>query len=387
VDLYTLNPFFLPERTIDDFVSVVWTERYSAAGDVRLIVPATYDMVQTLKEGTFLAQRGTKEVMLLETQSIENGLLTVVGSSLLDFLDERAVWSKNPFITESNPSKILDYTETGKPGQVIANVVSAMVISPADFTGVYTNVNLEWGLEDIQHLSLGPVDTSGSDVRISIPVGPLYSGIKTVAEQYGVGISLYLESADPVTGYSLKFTTYQGVDRTSDGEAELIRLVPDMDTLSDVKELRSIAEYKNVVYVYYQDEVSVHYEDPDNPPEGFNRRILVTNAEGAPVGRKGTYTNPWGFEREYTELPTAADFAAFRAQNARDALANHNYIRAIDGQTSPTNEFQFGVDYFLGDLIELEGLTGNLGKARITEFIRTRDESGEKSYPTISVVS
>jgi Siphovirus ReqiPepy6 Gp37-like protein len=397
VDLYTLSPTFLPKDPIDEYVSAIWTERYSSAGEVQLVVPATLDLVDKLTPGTFLALRGTKEVMRLHTQSIEERLMTVVGSTLVEFLNERIVWFKNPAYSpsEEGSPKIVDYTldvpNAKTPGEFIAHVVDKMVITPVPIPGTDfdTEANLDWPFEAIEHLELGPIDTSGEAKRLTIPTGPLYNGIEHLAKEAGLGISLYLDSATIDTGYVLKFTTYKGKDRSTGGTDPLVRLLPDMDTLSDVKEIRSNAGYKNVVYVWYKGELSTHYAEPTLPkPEGFDRHVMVTDAEGEPVGRKVTYTHFSPNLGSWTQIVVGpGEIAAFREQNAKDALANHNYIRAIDGQTSPAGEYKYGVDYGLGDIIELAGITGLIVKARVTEYIRTQDKNGEREYPTISVIS
>ena len=399
MDLYTLTDTFLSKDPIDEFVSAIWTERYSQAGDVQLVVPATQEMIDKLAPGTFLALRGTKEVMILQTQDIKERLMTVVGSTLVEFLNNRIVWFKNPDFDsdEENSPRIVDYSLgldlAKKPGDFISHVVNKMVINPTPITGFepgWSLVNPDWEYDAIDHLELGPIDTSGVAKRLTIPTGPLYDGIAQLAQQEGVGISLYLDSATIDTGYVLKFTTYQGKDRSTGGAYPLVRLLPDMDTLSDVKEVRSKANYKNVCYVWYEEELSVHYAEPTLPkPEGFERRVMVTDAQGSPVGRKvtmGGYGYMGGGGWTYYVVGPG-EKAAFREQNAKDALANHNYIQAIDGQTSPDNEYKFGIDYGLGDIIELAGITGLISKARITEYIRSQDKSGEREYPTISVVS
>jgi len=390
MDLYTLTDTFLPKDPIDDFVSAIWTERYSVAGDTQLVVPATSEMVEKLKEGTFLALRGTKEVMTLETQSIEKGLMTVVGETLPGFLNERYAWFQKP-VTLVDAPKIIDYTdETRKPGEFIAHVIDKMVINPVPMVSGYATANLDWALEKIPNLSLGPIDTSGEIKRLTIPIGPLYDGISKIATDEGLGISLYLELAHPDTGYSLKFTTYRGKDRTSDQSVNpLVRLVPEMDSISDIKEIRSISTYKNVAYVYYKGVITNHYAEPSMPiPEGFARRVLIVDAEGEPVGRKVTtqqYQQLGGGTYVYYVIGPD-ELNAFLDQHAKDALANHNYIRAIDGQTSPQNDYKYGVDYGLGDVIELEGLTGLISKARVTEYIRSQDKNGEREYPTIAAI-
>jgi hypothetical protein len=115
----------------------------------------------------------------------------------------------------------------------------------------------------------------------------------------------------------------------------------------------------------------------------------VVDAVGEPVGRKVERSNSWGWWGTYSPsvIIGAPEITAFRNQNAADAFANHNYVLAIDGQTSPISDYKFGTDYGLGDIIELEGITGAISKARVTEFIRSQDQTGERSYPTISVLT
>lgn len=391
VDLYTMNENFIPKDTVDEFQSVIWTERYSAAGEVQLVVPAEPPYPDMLSEGTHLGLVGTDEVMKLKTASIDQGLLTVVGKSMVDFLDERIHWMKTADATQP----IGDYTvDSGKLGEIISDRVDKMVINPVPMSGSpWANLNLQWELDKIPGLQLGAIDHGGTAKRWTVPVGPLYSVIQQLAEKDGLGISLYLELADAEEGYVLRFVTYRGVDRTSTQTVnELIRLTPNMETLSGLKEVHSIDGYKNVVYVNYKNQISVHYEDPANIPVGFDRRVMVTDAVGEPVGhtvydtynrfRGGSYYNG---AYQYFDI-TASDITAFREQNARDALANHNYIRALDGQISQNNPYKFGTDYGMGDILELESLTGIINKARVTEYIRTQDKTGVREYPTLSVL-
>lgn len=393
MDLYTMNENFIPAETVDEFQSAIWTERYSAAGEVQLVVPAFPEYIAMLQEGTYLGLSGSDEVMKLKTQSIENNLLTVQGKTLIDFLDERVHWTQ----TTDPDQPIGDLNvDSAKLGELIADRVDKMVIEPVPLTGgvPWSDLNLDWDSDKLPFLQLGAIDHSGDPARWTVPVGPLYSVIQALADKDGLGISLYLESADPDVGYVLKFTTYRGADHTSDNAdpSALIRLTPNMDTLTGLKEIRSIDGYKNVVYVNYQNKITIHYEDPDHIPVGLDRRVLLTDATGEPVGHKET--NPYygaggsyyGGTYQYTVVGPE-DIAAFRAQNAKDALANHNYIRAVDGQVSQINDYRFGKEYNLGDVLELEGLTGIINKARVTEYIRAQDNTGYKEYPTLSVLA
>ena len=381
----------LAQESVDEFVSAIWTERYSSAGDFQLVLPATKANIEMLAPGTFLALRGTNEIMIIETHSIEDLILTVTGRTLIVFLNERIAWFKNaaPGETGSDVTKrIVDFSDTTrKPGEFISNIVNMLVVpTPTSFpTPYFSKANLDWANDAIPNLSLGAIDTSGTAKRITMPIGPIYDGLEHIATDEGVGMSLYLHSADPIVGWTIKFKTYRGVDHSTGGAGALVRLTPNMDSLSDLKEIQSIMEYKNVVYVYYEGEITEHLAEPSLPePEGFERRVMVTNAEGEPVGRKVSYGT--GIYYSNYTVVGIPEKLAFREQHAKDALANHNYIRAIDGQTSPQNDYKYGVDYGLGDILELEGITGTLSKARVTEYIRTQDKIGEREYPTISVI-
>jgi Siphovirus ReqiPepy6 Gp37-like protein len=357
VDLYTLDEAFLPQDPISEYVSAIWTERYSSAGEVQIVVPLTPENLVKLQPGVYLALLGSREVMELQSFSFENNLVTIIGTSLTSaILNRRVLW----FNTNIPGGKAYRYSANGKAGPVISYVVDRTVIHPLNLGGTGGS-NLLWEADIIPELQLGPIDNTGTVQLMEFQSGPLYDGIEPIAKQFGVGILLYVESADPVDGYELKFTTYRGKDRTSNQTVnDIVRLTPDLDSLTGVKELRSIANYKNICYVYHETTgiITTHYEDPAHIPEGMDRRTIVA------------------------DVPDNGN----RDQVARDALANHNYVKAIDGEISPVNQYIYGTDYGLGDVIELQGLTGVISQARVTEYIRSEDATGEKAYPTISVV-
>ena len=118
----------------------------------------------------------------------------------------------------TNSPLVVDYTETTTPGQFLANVVDKSVIDPGSaWTGDSAAAVFNLPYEIIPNLELGAVDTSGTAKRLTIPTGPLYNGLEQLARQEGLGFSLYLDVADEITGYVLKFTTYRGFDHTSNG--------------------------------------------------------------------------------------------------------------------------------------------------------------------------
>jgi hypothetical protein len=367
MDLYTLNSGFVRQELVDRFTSVVWAERYITPGDITLVVDATAAMISLLSEGTFLSLAGSKEVMLIETQSIEQERLTIKGKSLLKFLNTRNIYSS--IYERERYYSLSDFPA----GDSISLIVYRMCGDVVDIEDIGDELN------EIPNLSLGSTDLSGPNVDIAPPFGPLLDGITPIAEEYHVGMSLYLDSADE-DDYSLLFTTYQGLDRTSDQDDNtVVRFSQSMDSLTNIKELRSIDGYKNVCYMFppvIQDEpvgapVIAYADVAAETAIGFDRRVLV--AFNTDIDEETVLGNPTLTEQ-------------ILSQSARNALINNNHIKIFDGEVLPTNPYKFGVHYGMGDIVELEGHSGFIQKARVTEYIRSQDATGERAYPTLSIV-
>lgn len=349
MELYTLDGAFLRDAVLEDLVSVVWAERYVGEGDINIVLPSSKARVAQLAEGKFIWKKGSKVPMQIETQSIENGLMTVVGKEVKSFFNERYT---------------VEQALSGKPGEIISEAVETALIT-APFGGAD---------DVIPFLVIGDVDISGVDVDEVISSGPVYDGVKPIAEKYKIGTAVYLE-AGPFA-YEFQFVTYTGLDRTSGQfENERVRFAPADDSMQNVKELRSVDGYKNVVYVippaWHTDldprAIFAPGFDPDTV--GFERRVMVIDASDIDFVGAGSYA---AAEVEMTKRGT-------------DALANNNFTKVMDGEVIPQS-FKYGTHYYLGDFVELVGQSGVPQRAQVTEYIHTLDGEGEKEHPTVSVV-
>lgn len=364
MNLYTLDVNFKRQEVLDEFSSFIWTERYGSAGDVNLVVPATPLLINRLAAGTFLSVQGSNEVMIIDTQSVDKGLLTIKGDSLLKFLNERMYRSNvstkdRSVVFASNPI-----------GFTMGNLVTITAINVQAALGGANN--------NIPNLTLGAIDTSGESVSLAVPFGAVYDILKTWAETYALGMSLYLDVVTS-SGYSLKFTVYKGLDRTSSQTVRpLVRFSPALDSLTNIKELRSIDGYKTVAYVYSPTPpnmgtsyIQTVYVPGGASLTGFNQRALILYADD--------------LTDDVVSGPAVTVYNIL-TERGKNALANNNFVKLVDGEVLPQSEFQFGVHYGLGDIVELEGHSGQTQKARITEYTRSEDETGERAYPTVSVI-
>lgn len=378
MELYTLDANFRKKDAIDKFESAIWTERYSSAGDVVLAVEPTPAMISTLAEGVLLGMDGTDEVMILDTQNIEGGLLKVQGESLLGF-------TRNRYFSSFADIQAKSWYAAGYlPENLIAHIIRYYVIvcdvngDPYLFEGTipssWVGATLNW----IPNLEIDAISSPHTPVHYSIPHGEVYAVIRQIADTFSLGIRMYLESSDPSGAYQLKFKVWTGIDRSA-----AVQFSPALDNLTNIKELRSMRGYKTVAYAYSNDEelnfFAVSYVPGTEAFTGFDRRVLITWADDV-------YMDKIAVDPEQVQISDYDNALIVLEQRARDALANNNYTRVVDGEVVPQIGYTFGVDYNLGDIVSLKGHSEIVQKARITEYIRSKDPTGERAYPTVSII-
>lgn len=375
---FILDRRFLKQDIVDGFSSIIWTERYYGDSEVQLVVPPTYDMIQKFPVGTFLGLDESDEIMILETRNIEEGNLKLTGISLLK-------WLNNRFIRASAAHEDRYwYLSGGTPGWVLWAIVYYMCVVGSP----YLNGTNPTGIDNPQKLAipgLGLIDydNTGDPITVGIPYGPVYDAAKEIATTYQVGMQILLISADE-TSYSLGFRSYRGLDRSSNQNVNsVVRFSPQMDSLTNIKELESIAALKTLVYAFAPGFKPATDTDPVlttvpgvsslTGPEytGFDLRALMVFSEDITTDMVGGSVD---------------NMVNILNSRAHDALTTNHFIKAVDGEIVPENQFKYGIHYNLGDIIEIQGNSGAVQTARITEYIRSQDQGGEKAYPTVAMI-
>jgi Siphovirus ReqiPepy6 Gp37-like protein len=373
VEPFTLNRQFLEQDVIDGFESAIWTERYYGDSDVELIVPATKEMINKLPTGVFLGLRGSDEIMIVETINPEGGNLKVSGIALLP-------WLNNRFIRASADHEDQYWAVSGVPGYILWAIVFNMCCQGSP----YLNGTIPIGIPNPQDLvipglGLKDYDKAGDSINVGVPFGPVYDAMREIATTYKVGMQITLESATD-TAYSLGFRSYRGLDHTSGQTVNtVVRFSPQMDSLTNIKELSSIAALKTRAYTFV-------------PTSDAELKALITGPGIA--SRAGSQYTGFDlralliFANDITTNMVAGSSSTLLDilnSRARDGLDNNRFIQTVDGEIVPSNQFQYGIDYNLGDMIEVQGNSGVVQRSRVTEYIRAQDEAGERAYPTVAL--
>jgi hypothetical protein len=354
---YALDSSLRRASVIEGFKSFIWTERYSAYGDFQLITPSTYDNRKLLVPETYLGMNLSDYVMKIDTVSDETAddgtrLLTVTGNSLEALLKDRVAFNMVSDTT-TNPDWILAGTPEGVIQQLFLDVCVNGAISQLDTIPFY---------------HLGPLNPPGNiplpldQITVSFQPGYLYDAIKQLADQYFLGFRL-VKNGELGQVY---FEVYTGNDLTTDQFVKPpVVFDPTMENLKNIKVLTSTAIVKTVAYVYAQNGSAIVYgPDYDQTASGAGRRVLLVSSSNS---------NPAG-----------DDLTAALQHEGLQALAAQRNVYAFDGQLPESFSYVYGRDYNLGDLVE-ERNDGLVNQMLVTEQIFSKDETGEKSYPTLTL--
>lgn len=400
MELFTLDRSFKKRRDVDVFNSLIWTERYYGDSEIELVVPLSMTNIDRLAVGTFVGLVGTDEIMILETMSIENNQIKITGISILP-------WLNNRFVRHSG-SHIDRYWYMA--GMTVGHTLWEIVRRMCTWDGSY-HLNYEMGLRAVDYdrvwidgLTLDRYDDSGPSISVGVPYGPVYDALREIATTYSMGMRIVLSdtkdqnywtrkppNSGPESSYSYYhlFRTYYGDDRSSNQSVfPVVRFSPQTDSLKNIKELQSAKDFKTIAYSF-----------APSDPGGLTATSGSGYASLLPTpGQYQTADPAWPFDCRFiavyadditTDLvgTSATNLKAVLNSRAADALTNNPFLIAVDGEISPEANFQYGTDYGLGDIIEVEGNSGVVQRARVTEFIRSQDASGERNYPTVQMFS
>lgn len=361
--LYVLDNNFHQSEIIDAFSSLVWTERYSLSGEFVLTIPSESAGAVYIVEGAFLGIDESDDVMLVDSVGLKNGIITATGKTLTEHLKQRIL--RNTWSTAKDHWMITD-----TPGNAAGTIVTQMCGAGGLMSGA--TVLASGANEVLTNLVVGPL-AAGVSTKIAVPYGNVFDGVKLCCDLDSLGFRLYPEIT--ALSYNLRFTTYAGLDRTSSQSTNpWVIFEAAMDSLSDVETLRSISGFVTSAYAWAngmtaQSQMGIAHAPGASGYTNFRRRTLMVDASDINAA-------------DYS----SADLTTLLNQRAKDALANNNYVRLTDGKLVPQNAFVYGTDYNLGDVIELRGPSSSVQKARITEYVRSRDSKGETAYPTLSVI-
>lgn len=361
MELYTLDTLLRRKEVIDSFESVIWTERYSAKGELKLSIPSNNENRNMLRPGTRLSCDVSDAVMIVQdvedgTDDEGNSVINVSGASLESLLEDRFVKH-----TLSNTTVEAKWVITGTPGEIVRQLFQDICV-----TGT---LSISDRIPFIQSGTMYPesgIPEFSEDITVEIPVKSLYETMKELCDIYDLGFRLTRKGDMS----QLFFEVYTGNDRTTQQTIlPAIVFSPEMENMHNTREITSFSGVKNVAYVFSPVGYEIVFaEGYDSSVSGFDRKVIAVDAT------------------EITdEDPVVASNRMI--QRGKEELHKTQPLYVFDGEVDQSYDKIYNVDYMLGDLVTAQNANGVVEGMKITEQIFVQDREGFRSYPTLSVRS
>jgi hypothetical protein len=364
MELVMLNEDHQEYKFIEGYDSLIWTERFNTVGDFQITTGDISRFMSEIPEGTRLSLRETTMVGEVETRLIERkknqpSVLNITGRLMESVLDRRvavadvaggvADWP----VTVKTPSDAAYY--------IMEKICVEGILDAAD---IFPSDQLEFLVPDDYLASTGPAKI------FTIPKGRLLNAVLQLLQtearedltttpdtpaivQHGIR-SLRPDSSGTAIGLEI----YKGTDRSDvvyfDGKRRL---------LDDGRYLFSKVGSATTAYILAST-TAAKLEKTTSTPTGFDRRVILVDATTSGI----------------------TDEDALRSQGEL-SLAEARETALFDGMINQDlSPYKYGTDYGLGDIVKLVGDYGLDEKARVTEYIRSEDQTGFKAYPTLMTV-
>lgn len=417
MELTTLDNNFQPNKIVEDYNSLIWTERYSTNGDFELQTHEVEKILNALPKETYVTLRDSNVPMIVEDHKISKSsdgspTLKVTGRSFETVLERRisvnalpsdtgrAVWvlhaSKESDAAYEAMRRVLnDPKHRYKDGVAVLAPITPAISSldsipeidltiPADYqtaawsdTATYSpgdTVGYESRIYQATNLSGNLAKTPSVETTywtvlsdVANPVWGVSRSIEISAKElYTTVIELIkinrrgLKAVRPtVSSTVVGVEVYNGADLT-----EEVVFDARFEQFDSATYLLSKRGSKNVAYVYDPSGSQSVLKTAAAEPSGLDRRVLL-------------------LDQSNDNTTGSADI---RRSRGLIELYNFNATALFDGQIGQQIADGYNVDYHLGDIIKLNGEYGLSQNVRVSEFIRSTDDSGFKSYPTFEAV-
>lgn len=348
MNIRVLDTNFTAITVLDTYKSLIWTDRYNLCGDFEIFTPVSDGIFDYIKMDYYLQNRESDHVMIIEKLSISTdpeagNYLTVTGRSLESILDRRIIWGQK--------------TLSGNLQDGIRTLLEECIIKPSDAERKIENFIFEASTDPlITNLTIDAQYTGDN----------LYNVICTICEKHNIGFKVTLNDSNKFV-----FKLYAGVDRSySQTSNPYVVFSPTFENLTNSNYVESKSALKNVALVGGEGEGSERKYATVGSASGLDRRETFTDAKNvsSKVDKDTTLTN-----EEYT--------AKLKERGDED-LAKNAKITSFEGEAQTKTMYKYGVDFFMGDVVQIANEYGHESSSRVIELVTSEDAGGLSVYPT-----
>ena len=352
MELYVYDREMTLQGIVEKISSLIWTRRYWACGEFKLLVPFTEDHARLLVKNNIILKRGDAEAAQIRYISItknSQGMeeIEVQGKFLLSWIGKRIITKQ--IITK-------DTTQ---------NILYAIVRQTCAAAGNARNIpNLSIAADDADTKS-GVIDyTSEQFINAQLAA-------ETAAKAAKLGIQI---KTNPKTGLHV-FSVYKGRDLTAGNIAGNAPCVfsQEFDNIVEQDYTNSIENLKSTAYVGGEEK------------EGVTRKVATVGGDTTGLDRDEVFINATDIVQEYeneSETPvilTDAQYLALLSARGAEELEQYAETLAFGSKINTNANLKYREDYDLGDRVTcINKRWGVRVDVRITEIAETYETSGEE---------
>lgn len=337
---------------IDAFESFIWTDRYNAFGDFEIYTFVNSDILRDAQQDYYLWTAQSEHMMIIDERviisDIESGNnLTIRGRSLESILDRRIIWVQT----------IL----SGNFQNAIERLLNENIINPTIADRKISNFIFE--------RSIDPRITSLT-VEAQFTGDNLYDVIRQLCAERNVGFKIILNKNNQFV-----FSLYMGIDRSYAQDMNpYVVFSPDFDNIVNSNYLETTKLLRTAALVAGEG-------------EGIDRRTIAIGG-GSDLPRREQFVDARDISSNVDGgTLTPAQYDEQLVQRGNERMADYIFVQTFEGNVETTQMFVYGLDFFLGDIVQIVNEFGIEASTRIVELIFANNKEGNTVVPTFSIIS
>lgn len=351
MSVVVLDESLVPVGIVDNYESLIWTERYYAYGDFEIYMHASKEALNLLKLNYYISIPTSERLMIIEsrkiTASVENGdYLTISGRSLESILTRRIVWNETTF--------------SGNLQQAFKKLLDDNFISPSQEDRKIDRLTFKESTDSrITCLALNAKYLGDS----------VYTIFTEICDNFKIGFKIELTADN-----KFEFSLYKGDDRSySQTTYPYVIFSKNFENLISSEYSEESGELKNVALI------------GGEAVEGKDRKF-TTFGEATGLNRREIYVdaNDISSKDGETELSESVYLQKLRNKGSEE-LVQHASVTNIDANVDFSMMYVANRDYFMGDEVQVIDEYNIDTRARITELIKSYSDTGTSVRPTFTI--
>lgn len=351
-----LNPAFESDAVVDEYQSIIWTDRYTSHGDFELRVAASTNAINTYKDDYYLWSSESDRLMIVEGAEIENSeesgdFLIVTGRSLESILDRRIFWRK----------------------EWLRGSVQDAIFYCLDLCAI-ASAGTDRRIPGLRYIRSTDPKVTGLQLDYQVDLGAnLYEVIANICDSFDLGFKITM----PTEG-DFVFELYNGIDRSSNQSVnDLVIFSPDFDNLKGSNVVKSKKISKTITLIGGEGEDAAKK----------TATLTVSSGAGTGLARREIYTDASGVSSKVNDQTIPDDvYTKQLQQKGAETLVANSVVFVFDGNIETLDTDRYNLDFKMGDIVQLENDYGIASTSRIVEFIRSKSPEGNLAYPSLKSI-